>query len=205
MSSLALDPLSSDEADRLVRLLLTVDDLPSSVHGRILERAEGNPFFLEEIVRRLIDGGLLRREGDRWRATLGIEDVDIPDTVQAVLASRIDLLDAGDKRLLQAASVVGRVFWTGPITELTDVSGADASDAFAAKSRSGPMSTTWATSLGCRRALRDGLVSCSTRRRHAARCPARSLPGRRPLLHPRRFRDAGVGWQSWKSVTAGWY
>jgi tetratricopeptide (TPR) repeat protein len=60
---------------------------------------------------------------------LGIEDVDIPDTVQAVLASRIDLLDSGDKRLLQAASVVGRVFWTGPITELADVSEADASDA----------------------------------------------------------------------------
>jgi class 3 adenylate cyclase len=130
MSSLALDPLSSDEAERLVRLLLTVDDLPSSVHRRILERAEGNPFFLEEIVRRLIDGRLLQRDGDRWRAATGIEDVDIPDTVQAVLASRIDLLDTGDKRLLQAASVVGRVFWTGPVTELTGVSGADASDAF---------------------------------------------------------------------------
>src|SRR5436309_770727 len=104
MSSLALDPLSSDEAERLVRLLLTVDDLPSSVHGRILERAEGNPFFLEEIVRRLIDGGLLRHEADRWRATSGIEDVEIPDTVQAVLASRIDLLDARDNRLLHAAS-----------------------------------------------------------------------------------------------------
>src|SRR5204863_7767038 len=61
MSSLAFGPLSSDEAERLVRMLLTVDDLPTSVHGRILERAEGNPFFLEEIVRRLIDGGLLRR------------------------------------------------------------------------------------------------------------------------------------------------
>ena len=130
MSSLALDPLSSDEAERLVRLLLSVDDLPSSVHRRILERAEGNPFFLEEIVRRLIDGGLLEREGERWRAASGIEAVDIPDTVQAVLASRIDLLDAADKRLLQAASVVGRVFWTGPVTELTGVSGPDASDAF---------------------------------------------------------------------------
>ena len=130
MSSLALDPLSSDEAERLVRLLLSVDDLPSSVHRRILERAEGNPFFLEEIVRRLIDGGLLQREGERWRAASGIEAVDIPDTVQAVLASRIDLLDAADKRLLQAASVVGRVFWTGPVTELTGVSGPDASDAF---------------------------------------------------------------------------
>ena len=126
MSSIALDPLSSDEADRLVRLLLTVDDLPTSIHAKILERAEGNPFYLEEIVRRLIDGGFLFREDDRWRAASGIEDVDIPDTVQAVLASRIDLLEPDDKRLLQAASVVGRVFWSGPVIELTGVSAVDA-------------------------------------------------------------------------------
>ena len=126
MSSIALDPLSSDEADRLVRLLLSVDDLPTSIHDKILERAEGNPFYLEEIVRRLIDGGFLFREDDRWRAASGIEDVDIPDTVQAVLASRIDLLEPDDKRLLQAASVVGRVFWSGPVIELTGVSAVDA-------------------------------------------------------------------------------
>ncbi|TMK37784.1 MAG: hypothetical protein E6G58_00815 [Actinobacteria bacterium] len=126
MSSIALDPLSSDDAERLVRLLLTVDDLPASTHRKILERAEGNPFFLEEIVRRLIDGGLLVREDDRWRAASGIQDVEIPDTVQAVLASRIDLLEPDDKRSLQAASVVGRVFWSGPVVELTDVSAPDA-------------------------------------------------------------------------------
>jgi class 3 adenylate cyclase/tetratricopeptide (TPR) repeat protein len=126
MSSIALDPLSSEEAERLVRLLLTVDDLPTSIHRKILERAEGNPFYLEEIVRRLIDGGLLLREGDRWRATSGIEDVEIPDTVQAVLASRIDLLEPDDKRSLQAASVVGRVFWSGPVIELTGVSAVEA-------------------------------------------------------------------------------
>jgi class 3 adenylate cyclase len=128
-SSLALDPLSSLDAERLVRLLLTVDDLPASVHHRILERAEGNPFYLEEIIRRLIDEGLVHRDGERWRASPGIEDVDIPDTVQAVLASRIDLLDPADKRVLQAASVVGRVFWTGPVSELVDMEVADLGDA----------------------------------------------------------------------------
>jgi tetratricopeptide (TPR) repeat protein len=117
----ALDPLTQDESDRLIRLLLTIDDLPPSTHGRILERAEGNPFYLEEIVRSLIDGGFLVHEDGRWSATSGIELVDIPDTVQAVLASRIDLLDPGDKRALQAAAVVGRVFWPGPIAELIGV------------------------------------------------------------------------------------
>ncbi len=114
-SSVALDPLGADDSESLVRHLLTIDDLPGSVHSTILERAEGNPFFLEEIVRRLIDEGLVVREEDRWRATTGITEVEIPDTVQAVLASRIDLLDTADKRVLQAAAVVGRVFWSGPV------------------------------------------------------------------------------------------
>ena len=129
MSSIALDPLSAEDAEHLVRLLLTVDDLPPSVLGRILERAEGNPFYLEEIIRRLIDGGLLQHRGERWIAAAGIEEVEIPDTVQAVLASRIDLLDPSDKRVLQAASVVGRVFWIGPLGELTDVDAAELGDA----------------------------------------------------------------------------
>jgi class 3 adenylate cyclase/tetratricopeptide (TPR) repeat protein len=114
-SSVALDPLTAGESEELIRALLAVDDLPPSVHDRILERAEGNPFFLEEIVRRLVDGGLIEHAGDRWRATEGIEEVEIPDTVQAVLAARID----------QAAAVVGRVFWPGPVASLT---GADHGD-----------------------------------------------------------------------------
>jgi class 3 adenylate cyclase len=127
-SSVALDPLTAEESDELIRALLAVDDLPPSVHDRILERAEGNPFFLEEIVRRLVDGGLIEHVDDRWRATEGIEEVEIPDTVQAVLAARIDLLDATDKRIAQAAAVVGRVFWPGPVASLTGV-GTDDLDA----------------------------------------------------------------------------
>jgi class 3 adenylate cyclase/tetratricopeptide (TPR) repeat protein len=128
-SSVALDPLSSEQAETLVRLLLTVDDLPASVHATILERAEGNPFFLEEIIRSLIDGGHIVRLGEHWRAQPGIVGVEIPDTVQAVLASRIDLLDPGDKRVLQAAGVVGRVFWPGPVETLTGMAAGDVADA----------------------------------------------------------------------------
>ena len=89
------------------------------MHGRILERAEGNPFFLEEIVRHLIDERLDRPR----RTTAGgrradIEHVEIPDTVQGVLAARIDLLDPDEKRALQAAAVVGRVFWPGAVAGL---------------------------------------------------------------------------------------
>ncbi|MGQ0670628.1 MAG: ATP-binding protein [Actinomycetota bacterium] len=117
-SSISLDPLAPEEADRLVSLLLSVEELPETVHRRILERAEGNPFFLEEIVRHLIDEGRIVRAGDRWQATSDIGDVVIPDTVQAVLAARIDLLAPAEKRTLQSAAVVGRVFWPGPVGRL---------------------------------------------------------------------------------------
>jgi class 3 adenylate cyclase/tetratricopeptide (TPR) repeat protein len=119
-SSIYIDPLSRDEADRLVGFLLTVEDLPPSIHDRILARAEGNPFFLEEIVRHLIDEGGILREGGRWRAGTAIAEVVIPDTVQAVLAARIDLLAPEEKRALRFAAVVGRVFWTGPVARLLD-------------------------------------------------------------------------------------
>jgi len=118
VSSVGLDPLTSVESDRLVGLLLSVADLPGSVRRRILERAEGNPFFLEEIVRHLIDEGVIVRDADRWRAASTIAEVQIPDTVQAVLAARIDLLDPVEKRALQRAAVVGRVFWPGPVGRL---------------------------------------------------------------------------------------
>ncbi len=119
-SSVSLEPLTSEEADRLVGFLLAVEDLPEEVHLRILERAEGNPFFLEEIVRHLIDEGRIVREDGRWRAASDIEDVLIPDSVQAVLAARIDLLSPAEKRAIQAAAVVGRVFWPGPVRRLMD-------------------------------------------------------------------------------------
>jgi class 3 adenylate cyclase/tetratricopeptide (TPR) repeat protein len=128
-SSVSLEPLTTADADRLIELLLAVEELPPIVHGRILERAEGNPFYLEEIIRQLIDAGQIVRAGDRWRAVAKIEDVAIPDTVQAVLAARIDLLPPEDKRALQLASVIGRAFWTGPLHLLLDAPLDDVEDA----------------------------------------------------------------------------
>ncbi len=124
-SSIGLEPLSPQDAARLVALLLDVDDLPTEVRNRILIRAEGNPFFLEEIVRGLIDQGLIVHDEGRWRAAGGIADVEIPDTVQGMLAARMDLLATPEKRTLQSAAVVGRVFWPGPVIELLGDEGSD--------------------------------------------------------------------------------
>jgi hypothetical protein len=130
-SSVSLDPLSADDADRLIGFLLAIDDLPDTVHRQILERAEGNPFFLEEIIRKLIDERRIVRDGDRWRAASDIGEIVVPDTVQAVLAARIDLLDPKQKRALQSAAVVGRVFWPGPVLRLLNGEGPDLDDTLA--------------------------------------------------------------------------
>ena len=125
-TSLPLDPLSSEDSERLIAALLAVDELPQSLRDRILERAEGNPFFLEEIIRHLIDdGALVEREG-RWHASERLETVEIPDTVQAVILARLDLLGTDEKRAVQQAAVVGRIFWDGAVAELAAIEDVEA-------------------------------------------------------------------------------
>ncbi|HEY6566510.1 MAG TPA: adenylate/guanylate cyclase domain-containing protein, partial [Actinomycetota bacterium] len=122
-SSIALDPLTSEQSSELMALLLDVDDLPDRTRASVLERAEGNPFFLEEIVRHLIDEGAIEEVGGRWTARSSLASIAIPDTVQGVLAARIDLLERDDRRALEYAAVVGRVFWQPPVARLLNGSG----------------------------------------------------------------------------------
>jgi len=114
-----LDALSSSESSRLVdELVPTV--LPTTLRAVVIERAEGNPFFAEELVRTLIDEGVLRREDGTWVTHDLPAGFRVPDTVQALLAARIDLLDPSDKAALQAASVIGRTFWTESVQDLVE-------------------------------------------------------------------------------------
>jgi class 3 adenylate cyclase len=125
-SSLPLDALSAEDSSLLVSLLLEIESLPAATRSGILERSEGNPFFLEEIVRRLIDEELLVRDDGRWRARDEILAVDLPDSVQAVILARLDLLSAEEKRVAQRAAVVGRFFWDGAVAALAGVDELDA-------------------------------------------------------------------------------
>ncbi len=109
-TEILLKPLSPSEQNRLVDNLLAIADLPSSTRQLILERTEGNPFYLEEIIRSLIDQGAIVREGDRWRATRDLTDLTIPETLEGVLLARIDRLQEDVRRTLQMASVIGRSF-----------------------------------------------------------------------------------------------
>jgi len=105
---LPLDPLGDDETRALVANLLHVEGLSSNVRSIILEKAEGNPYFVEEVIRSLIDEGVIVRDGDGWRATRDIEGVVIPGSLAAVLGARLDRLDEATKHVAQLAAVMGR-------------------------------------------------------------------------------------------------
>jgi class 3 adenylate cyclase len=116
---LELDPLSAQDADRMLAEMLA-GGLPSELSELVLERAEGNPFFVEELLGVLIDRALLVHENGDWTLRELPSGFTVPDSVHAVLSARIDLLGAAEKAALQAAAVIGRVFWTGPVYELVD-------------------------------------------------------------------------------------
>ena len=107
---LRLEPLSGDDTRTLVANLLPVESLPQQTRDHILEKSEGNPFFVEEVIRMLIDRGAIVREADRWVATARVSDVEIPDTLQGLLLARIDRLPPESKRTLRVAAVIGRQF-----------------------------------------------------------------------------------------------
>jgi predicted ATPase len=111
-TGLWLDPLSAAESERLVGNLLWLEQLPEQLKERILGRTEGNPFYLEEVLRSLIDEGAIAQEEatGRWLATRDVAEIAIPETLHGVLLARIDRLQEETKRVLQMAAVIGRLF-----------------------------------------------------------------------------------------------
>jgi class 3 adenylate cyclase/tetratricopeptide (TPR) repeat protein len=112
-TEIELASLSQDESTQLVRNLLEIGDLPSYGREMIVRKAGENPFFLEEIIRALIDAGVVVYEpaSGRWRATAQVETVAIPDTIQGVIMARVDRLEEDVKQVLRTASVIGRSFF----------------------------------------------------------------------------------------------
>lgn len=121
-----LAPLADAETRELVAELLAVDGLAGSVREMILSRSEGNPYFLEEVIRSLIDQQLVVHEDGRWVATSAVADVAVPDTLSAVLTTRLDQLTAEARSVAQAASVIGREFRYDELAAvMEEVSGLD--------------------------------------------------------------------------------
>jgi class 3 adenylate cyclase len=114
----ALRALTTQQSTTLLDEILEGSEVPDTLRRDLIATADGNPFFLEEIIRRLIDGGTLVRQASGWRVT-GTLPTALPDTVLAVLAARIDALPLAHKRALQEAAVIGRVFWEEPVRRAT--------------------------------------------------------------------------------------
>jgi len=122
-SRLALSSLSSAESIVMARSLLSVDSLPEDLQAMIIRKAEGNPFFVEEVIKSLIEIGVIRRAPNRFVLAKPSDGVFIPDKVQDVIQARIDRLEEAPKKTLQLAAVIGRKFTHRLLDRLADTPG----------------------------------------------------------------------------------
>ena len=117
-AAIRLGALPPADTGELLSALLGTEP-PTWLRELVVDRAEGNPFFLEELIATLVDREVLNRSNGGWSFGELPPGFSLPDSVQAVLAARIDMLPAVEKAALQAAAVIGRTFWAGPVRELT--------------------------------------------------------------------------------------
>lgn len=117
-TTITLDPLDPAETGTLIATLLEIEALPDGLRSQIIDRSAGTPLFCEEFIRMLIDEGRLVRDGASWRAVGLVDTIRVPDSVQAVLAARLDGLPEAEKTVLQAASVVGERFGVAQVRDL---------------------------------------------------------------------------------------
>jgi adenylate cyclase len=122
LTEIELTPLARSSTVTLVDELLSGSDtLPDTVHELIVGKAEGNPFFVEEVIRSLIElGGLERSDDGAWVATSKISRLSVPDTLQGVLMARLDRLAAHTRRIAQQAAVIGRIFQQRVLVKVAD-------------------------------------------------------------------------------------
>jgi len=117
-TTISLAPLTELECAVLIDHLLGSSGLPVEVRDRITTVSEGNPLFVEEMLRMLIDDELLARDGDRWVPAGPLEDVSVPPTISALLSARLDRLSEPERAVLERAAICGKGFHRGAVVEL---------------------------------------------------------------------------------------
>ncbi|HEX2104128.1 MAG TPA: adenylate/guanylate cyclase domain-containing protein [Solirubrobacteraceae bacterium] len=117
-SIVMLAPLTEHETDGLIRGLVG-PDVPAEARARIAEVTEGNPLFVEETIRMLVDDGVLSRVDGRWTVAGDLARIAIPPTIHALLSARLDRLEPEQRMVTERAAVVGRSFWWGAVSALS--------------------------------------------------------------------------------------
>jgi class 3 adenylate cyclase/tetratricopeptide (TPR) repeat protein len=118
-SVVTLRALSTAQTEGLIRGLVGGTELPPEARARIAAVAEGNPLFVEETLRMLVDHDLLRSREGRWTVTGDLSSIAIPPTIHALLTARLDRLEPEEREVIQRGSAMGRSFWWGAVAELS--------------------------------------------------------------------------------------
>ncbi|MFL5913295.1 MAG: ATP-binding protein, partial [Gaiellaceae bacterium] len=134
-TTLALTPLADEEAAKIIGAVLEQALLPAETQQALLERAGGNPLYAEQFARLFVERGTA-------------EDLPLPETVQGIIAARLDVLEPLEKRLLQDAAVVGKVFWAGAAAELAGIGRDEVTSALHALERRGMVRRERRSSVG---------------------------------------------------------
>jgi class 3 adenylate cyclase/tetratricopeptide (TPR) repeat protein len=115
-----LEPLTKWESRQLVdEILKKADQVPAALRELVVSGAEGNPFYIEELIKMLIEDGVIVKGGEHWRVEpVRLAEIDVPSTLTGVLQSRLDSLPPKERLVLQQASVIGRIFWDNAVTHL---------------------------------------------------------------------------------------
>ena len=116
----SLEPLDEAGSRELVSSILHIEGLPDKVRDMILQKAEGNPFFVEEVIRSLLESAVVVPDGPYRRATRDIDNIAVPDTLSGVLTTRLDRLEEDSKQVAQSAAVIGREFQFDTLSAVVD-------------------------------------------------------------------------------------
>ena len=117
-TTLKLEPLDEAASDRLIAELLGEGQSALDVRDRIARTAEGNPLFVEQMISMLIDDGRLVQEDGRWVVVGDLETISVPPGIHALLAARLERLDADERAVLGRAAVIGQIFYIGALEAL---------------------------------------------------------------------------------------
>jgi len=120
VTTVTLPPLTEAQSGEFVDQLTGPEALPAETRALVLDKAEGNPYYIGELIRSLIAQGVLVQEAEtgQWHATRAVASLDLPDTLQSLLLARIDSLSSDERRVLQMAAVIGTVFWSNVLQAL---------------------------------------------------------------------------------------